>query len=141
MERDMQSLRWLRICLGLAGVAWGVSVFGVFMSWPQAEAALKGLGAQSLAPDPMLDYWLRMTAGAFTLIGCWFLVLMIWPRRFAAAIPWAGGFMFLEGVILLVHGLRLGLPAFPFYADVSACLVLGGAILLLAKAVRNERQV
>jgi len=131
-------LRLLRICLGLAGVTWGVSVFGVVMNWPQAEAALKSLGAQTIPYDPMLDYWLRMTAGAFTLIGCWFLVLMVWPRKLAAAIPWAGGFMLTEGFILLGHGLRLGLPPFPFYADVAACLVLGSVILVLAKAARTE---
>ena len=131
-------LRLLRICLGLAGIAWGVSVFGVFMNWPQAEAALQGLGAKSISHDPMLDYWLRMTAGAFTLIGCWFLMLMVWPRKFAVAISWAGLFMLVEGAILLTHGLRIGLPPFPFYADVSACVVLGGAILFLSKAARTE---
>ena len=132
------NLRLLRICLGLAGVAWGVSVFGVFMNWPQAEAALQGMGAKSISHDPMLDYWLRMTAGAFTLIGCWFLMLMVWPRKFAVAIPWAGLFLMVEGAILLMHGLRLGLPPLPFYADVSACLALGGAILFLSKSARTE---
>jgi hypothetical protein len=31
-------------------------------------------------------------------------------------------------VILLVHGLRLGLPPFPFYGDTSACFFGGGAV-------------
>ena len=75
-------LRILRILLGFAALAWGVSLVGVFLSWPAAAGALEGLGAKPITYDPMLDYWLRMASGAFALIGCWYLVLMIWPRRF-----------------------------------------------------------
>ncbi len=45
--------------------------------------------------------------------------------------------MLLEGVILLAHGLRLGLGPFPFYGDVSACLILGTGILILSRAARS----
>jgi hypothetical protein len=109
------------------------SIFGVFMKWAVAEQALEGLGAQPIGYDRMLDYWLRMAAGDFTLIGCWYHALAIWPIKFRAAIPWFGIFMLLEGVILFAHGLRLGLPPFPFYADSSACLLLGGTIIGLSK--------
>jgi hypothetical protein len=129
-------LRLLRLFLGFAAFAWGVSVFGVFLSWSTATEALQGLGAQPIGYDRMLDYWLRMAAGAFSLVGCWYLVLMIWPQRFHAAIPWFGGLMLVEGVILLVHGLRLSLPPFPFYCDTLACLVGGGAILYLSRYAR-----
>jgi hypothetical protein len=64
---------------------------------------------------------------------------MIWPRKFHAAIPWFGGLMLAEGVILLVHGLRLSLPPFPFDADTSACLVGGGAILYLSRYARPDQ--
>ena len=80
-------LRLLRLFLGFAALAWGVSVVGVFLSWSTAEEALQGLGARPIAYDPMLDYWLRMAAGAFALIGCWYLILMIWPHKFSVAIP------------------------------------------------------
>ena len=110
------------------------------MSWSVATQALEGLGAQPIAYDRMLDYWLRMAAGAFALIGCLYLVLMIWPQKFHAAIPWFGGFMLVEGAILLVHGLRLSLPPFPFYGDTSACFVGGGAILYLSRYARPEHE-
>lgn len=129
-------LRLLRLFLGLAAATWGVSVFGVFLSWPAAVQVLQGLGAQSVAYDRMLDYWLRMAAGAFTLIGCWYLVLMCRPQKHHAAIPWFGGLMFVEGVILLIHGLRLSLPPFPFYADTAACFISGGGILCLARQAK-----
>jgi len=130
----------LRLFLGLAALTWGIAVVGVFMSWSVATQALEGLGAQPIAYDRMLDYWLRMAAGAFALIGCLYLVLMIWPQKFHAAIPWFGGFMLVEGAILLVHGLRLSLPPFPFYGDTSACFVGGGAILYLSRYARPEHE-
>jgi len=130
--------RLLRILLGFAGLVWLVSIFGVFTKWGIVETALQGMGAQPIGYDRMLDYWLRMTLGAFTLIGCWFLALAIWPIKFRAAIPWFGVFMVLEGIILFVHGLRLGLPPFPFYADCGACLLLGAGIIALSKSARPD---
>lgn len=132
-------LRLLRIFLGLAAITWGAAVLGVFVSWSTATQGLEGLGAQPIPYDRMLDYWLRMAAGAFTLIGCWYLVLMIWPQKFHAALPWFGGLMLVEGVILLVHGVRLSLPPFPFYGDTSACLVGGSAILFLSRYAKPDQ--
>lgn len=126
-------LRLLRILLGFAAFAWGISIVGVFVSWPEASQLLQGLGAKPIAYDPMLDYWLRMASGAFALVGVWYLMMMIWPQKFFAAIPWFGALMVLESIILLVHGLRLSLPPFPFYGDVSACLADGFGILYLSR--------
>ena len=131
-------LRLLRLFLAFSAFAWGVSVVGVFASWPQINSVAHGIGAKPIAYDPMLDYWLRMAAGAFALIGGWYLVLMLWPRKFHAAIPWFGALMLVEGLILLVHRLRLSLPPFPFYGDVSACFLGGGGILILARHARRE---
>lgn len=86
----------------------------------------------------MLEYWFRMFAGAFGLIGVWYTMLMIWPRKFAVAIPWFGILMLVEGIILLVHGVRLSLPPFPFFGDTAACFMLGGGILYLAPAAKVE---
>lgn len=132
-------LRLLRMLLGFSALAWGVSFYGVFASWGGAEQALQGLGAKPIAYDPMLDYWLRMAAGAFGLVGIWYFILMLWPQKFYQAIPWFGALMIAEGFILLVHGLRLHLGPFPFYGDVAACFVGGGGIMLLAGAARPVR--
>jgi hypothetical protein len=82
----------------------------------------------------MMDYWLRMASGAFALVGTGYLMLALNPRKFALVLPWFGWVMVVEGIILFVHGLRLGLPPFPFYGDVSASLVGGIGILLLRKS-------
>ena len=75
--------------------------------------------------------------GAFTLVGVWYLVLALWPRKFAVAIPWFGWLMVVEGVLLLVSGLRLGIGPFPFWGDVAASLIGGGGIVYFAKATRS----
>src|ERR1044072_279853 len=70
-HNEEMKIRLLRFFLCAAAVTWGAAVFGVFVSWSKAAEFLEGLGAKPIAYDPMLDYWLRMAAGAFTLIGCW----------------------------------------------------------------------
>jgi hypothetical protein len=74
-------IRLLRLFLAFSAAAWGVSIFGVFASWPSAVQALKGLGAGAIPEDRMLDYWLRMASGAFALIGGWYLLLALFPKK------------------------------------------------------------
>jgi FtsH-binding integral membrane protein len=126
-------LRLLRLTLVFSSLAWGVSLFGVFASWPAAEAVFQELGARNISHDPMLDYWLRMAAGLFSLVGALFLVLALRPQQHRAIIPWFGGLMLVEGFVLLVHGLRLRLSPIPFVADTLACLGAGAAILYLSR--------
>ena len=130
--------RILRMLLFFSAFVWGISVFGVVVPWDKAVEALNGLGAGAIPHDPMLEYWLRMAAGAFTGVGIFFLVLAINPRRYANVIPLAAGLMFGEGVVLLVSGLRLGLRPFPFYADTAACLAVAAGIIILAGEARSE---
>ena len=130
-------LRLLRFFLLFSAFGWGVCIVGVFATWPQINSIAQGMGAKPIAYDPMLDYWLRMICGAFTLVGVWYLVLALWPRKFAVAIPWFGWLMIAEGVILLISGLRLGIAPFPFYADVALSLGCGGGIVYFGKAARG----
>jgi len=126
-------LKLLRLVLAFSAFAWGVSVFGILASWPAAASLLLELGAKPISYDPMLDYWMRMAAGVYSLIGVLFLVLALRPQHHRSIIPWFGGLMVAEGVVLLVHGLRLHLPAIPFAADTLACLGAGAAILYLSR--------
>jgi hypothetical protein len=94
-----------------------ICAVGVFASWPQVNAIAQGMGAKPIAYDPMLDYW---------------------PPKFAVAIPWFGWLMILEGIILLISGLRLGIGPFPFYGDVAACFVGGIGIVALARYAETK---
>lgn len=131
--------RLLRLALLFSAFVWGVSAFGVFLKWETAAGVLQGLGAKPITYDPMLDYWLRMASGAFALVGTGYLLLAIYPRKFAAILAWFGWIMVIEGLILLVHGLRLGLAPFPFVGDVSASFLGGLGILALRKSATEHQ--
>lgn len=130
----------LHFFLAFTALGWGICVAGVFVPAKTAFDLLEYVGGVNPRPmlrDPMYDYWLRMASSVFTLIGLAYLILAIWPRKFAMTLPFAGAFMVIEGMILLAHGLRLALPATPFGGDVAFCLIGGIGILLCMGAVRD----
>ncbi|MBL7012019.1 MAG: hypothetical protein ISR85_03715 [Kiritimatiellales bacterium] len=131
----------LRFFLTYTAFGWGICLAGVFTPAATAFDLLEYIGGIDPAPmlaDPMYDYWLRMASSTFAFIGIGYLILAIWPRRFSSVLPFAGAFMLLEGVILLVHGLRLDLQPTPFLGDTAFCLVGGIGILLFMGSVREE---
>src|ERR1043166_8452437 len=127
------NLRMLRLFLVFSALGWVVCVIGVFLSLSSLTKLLHGLGGPIVSYDPMLDYWLRMTARAYPLIGLLYLLLALRPAKYRAVIPWFGWLMVVEGFVLLVHGIRLALPPFPFYADVTGGFFGGGGILWFAR--------
>ena len=141
-ENEMR-LKLLRLFLLSAAFGWGISVYGVFAPWHSALAQLQGMGAGDIPHDPMLDYWLRMTAGAFTGIGIFFLILAANPKSFTSIIAFIGPLLVGEGLILLFYGLKLKLEPLPFYVDVIFCLFTGIGIWSLrhaAKEISNKSQ-
>jgi hypothetical protein len=129
----------LRLFLIYAALGWGVCLLGVLVPGGMAFdllAQISGIDASPFKSDPLFDYWLRMAAGAFSMIGAGYLGLAIWPMRFYQVLPFAGGFMVAEGLILAVHGLRLGLGPYPFYGDVAFCLAGGIGILCTMRSAK-----
>jgi FtsH-binding integral membrane protein len=137
MESDItrisRSLRHLQLVLFFCGLTWFASIIAVVAPWHTAEKLLRGLGAKAISYDPMLDYWLRMATGAFSLVGTLFIVFALRPERYRNVIPLFGWLMVVEGLVLFFHGLRLNLPPLPFYADTAACLLGGAGILGLSR--------
>ena len=129
--------QWRYMWFLWAAFGWGISIYGVFASWESAVVELKGLGCIDIPHDPMLDYWLRMAAGAFTGIGLFLLILACKPVQFPNVIPIVGALLAFEGIVLLVHGIRLNLEPLPFYVDVAFCLSTGIGIWLLRNEVKK----
>ena len=125
--------RLLRVLLFVAAFGWAVAVLGVVLPWSTALIGLRGFGAGEIPYDPMIDYWMRMAAGAFTGIGIFIFVVATRPDRFRNVIGLIGALSVLEGAVLLIHGIRLGLAPFPFYGDTLFCLVVGVGIWILRK--------
>ncbi len=132
--------RLLRLILLVAAFGWGISILGVILPWPTATAGLNGLGAGPIPSDPMLDYWMRMAGGGFSMVGAIFAAILIKPRKYAVLLPLMACLSIAEGIILLVSGLRLGLPAFPFWGDTSFCIGTGVGILLVYRRAQREQE-
>lgn len=130
-----------KIILLLAAFGWGISILGVFLPWSAAKEGLNGLGAGVIPDDPMLNYWLRMAGGGFSMIGIIFTAILIAPKKYAVIIPLMAYLSIAEGIILLISGLRLGLPPFPFWCDTSFCIGTGAALLLIQPGVRKENHM
>ncbi len=127
--------------LGFAAMIWLGPAIGIFCDWESAVELLQNLGANAICYDQMVDYWLRMTSGAFTFLGIWYVILMLSPDKYDASIPYFGLLMIVESVILLIHGIRLSLPSLPFCADVTGCFISGAGILIssfIQKSMRSD---
>jgi hypothetical protein len=130
----------LRIFLLFSAFGWIICVAGVFLPVSQIFDLLSSIGGVDTTPllsEPMFEYWLRMASSTFTLIGVGFLILAIRPDQFAKALPFAGGFMLINGIILLIHVINLPLPLTPILGDVLFCLIGGVGILLSMSGVKS----
>ena len=126
--------RLLRMILFASALAWGISIIAVFLPWSLAINSLQSMGAGQIPNDPMLNYWLRMAAGGFTVVGVIFLLAGLQPDKYRNIIGLMGVLMFLEGIIIFISGLHLGLKLFPFWSDAGFCLLAGSAIWFLRNA-------
>jgi len=129
--------RILRLFLFVTAFGWIIAIAGAVLPWSMAIAGLICLGAGDIAHDPMVDYWRRMASGAFTGIGVFVFIVALRPSKFENIIGLIGVLSVFEGLILLIHGLRLRLPPFPFYGDVFFCLFIGAGIWILRKDTSN----
>jgi hypothetical protein len=130
LDKTKRTILLLRILLLAGAFGWGISILGVFMPWHAVVTQLEGLGTQNISSDPMLNYWLRMTSGAFAFIGLLFLICAFNLRKYFILLPLLGFFMIAEGLILLTFGLVLKLNILPFIVDVTFCILIGIGILI-----------
>jgi len=130
--------RLLKLILTVATFGWGISILGALLPWSTATAGLSGLGAGPIPYDPMLEYWMRMVGGGFTMIGAIFAAVLIRPAKYGVLVPLLAWLSIAEGVILLANGLRLGLGPFPLAGDVSFCIGIGLGLLVVYPRATEE---
>jgi len=131
-------MRLLRVFLMFGAMGWGICILGVFLPWDIIVKGLYGMGAENIVYDPMLNYWFRMVCGGFSALGCIFAVSAYKPEKYWVLIPLLGWLSIAEGIIIGVHGLRLGLPAFPFYGDTAFCLLTGAGIVVFHRKINKS---
>ena len=119
-----------RIFLLAGAIGWGVSILGVLLPWSVMDIVLQNMGAAAPVTDVQVQYWFRMATGAWSIIGFLYLIVLLKPQKYNNLIPLLAWGTLFEGIVLLIHGLYLNLPLFPFAGDVGFCLIVGGGLLL-----------
>ena len=119
-----------RIFLLAGALGWGVSILGVLLPWSVMDIILQNMGAAAPITDVQVQYWFRMATGAWSIIGLLYLIVLLKPQKYGNLIPLLAWGTLFEGIVLLIHGLYLNLPLFPFAGDVGFCLIVGGGLLL-----------
>jgi hypothetical protein len=79
-----------------------------------------------------------MATTAWIIIGFLYLMVLLKPQKYDNLIPLLAWGTLFEGIVLLIHGLYLNLPLFPFAGDVGFCLIVGGGLLLCNTGTPNE---
>ena len=125
-----------RIFLLTGSIGWGISVLGVILPWSVMDIVLQNMGAAAPISDVQVQYWFRMATGAWSVIGFLYLMVLLKPQKYDNLIPLLAWGTLFEGILLLIHGLYLNLPLFPFAGDVGFCLIVGGGLLLSNKKKR-----
>ena len=74
------------------------------------------------------------------MIGVIFTAILIRPRRYAVLLPLMAYLSIAEGIILLVSGLLLRLPPFPFSGDAGFCLFVGAGLLTVYPRAKREQE-
>ena len=138
MNNDKKKcLLLLRLFLLSSAVAWGVSVAGLVFPWSVVEKELVGLGAEP-GIDVMVQYWLKMAAAVYTLMGCFFVMVAVWPMKYRAVIGPIGVLHVILGTVFLINGLVLGIDVIPLYVDVGFCYCIGVGIVTANSKLRKN---
>ena len=126
-----------RIFLLAGAIGWGVSILGVLLPWSVMDIVLQNMGASAPITDVQVQYWFRMATGAWSIIGFLYLMVLLKPQKYNNLISLLAWGPVFEGIVLLIHGLYLNLPIFPFSGDVGFCLIVGGGLLLSNNAKKQ----
>ena len=118
-----------KIFLAAGAIGWGIAILGVLLPWDEMTPMLQSMGASTDFDDVQLRYWLRMACGGWSIIGFLFLIVLLKPAKYGNIVPLLAAGSIFEGIVLLVHGLLLRVPLFPFAGDVLFCLVVGIGLL------------
>ena len=134
----MKTARKLQTLLLATGtIGWGVAILGVFLPWSIMTPLLQSMRSSYDFSDAQTRYWLRMACGGWSIIGFLFLMALLKPHKYGNIVPLLAMGSIFEGIVLLIHGLLLGVSMFPFAGDVLFCLVVGSG-LLWTGAVSNH---
>jgi len=127
-------LRTMLILVSLTGLH---CVVFLFMPWEWTIAVVKRLEIKGVPEEcsPIIEYWMLMMAALCVVIGYFYLVAALNPQKYRNILPILGWALVFIGLTAGCHGIRLGLPSWPFYGDLVICAVCGPGIVWLSRRV------
>lgn len=133
-------LNILRLGLLLSACGWGISFIFTFSTWNSAAGQLQDMGADRIAYDPLLNYWLRMASSTFGCIGIGSALACLRPASFFGFIRLLGPFHLIVGTTLAISAYRIPLtPSLhpTFIPDIVFCFL--AAFLIQTPLIRESR--
>jgi len=118
-------MRALKICLWITGVGCLLSVFGMFLPISTLGSIVKAFGGEAIPDLPQCAYAIRVVSAAFVGVGIFFVILALNPMDYGVMVPFSGLFTAILGIICLITGIAVGMPALWFLGDSLSCLILG----------------
>jgi hypothetical protein len=122
-------MRGLKICLWIAGILC-LLVVGLFLPLSAYESITGFFGIETLPDSPLIMYAIRTVSATFIGIGAFFIILALNPVKYGVLVPFSGLAAVFIGVVCMITGLAVGMPALWFLGDSLSCLVLGVLILV-----------
>ena len=119
----------LRVVLIVTGILCATSVFGLLAPWPAVANFIEFFGYQPPPADPLVIYFVRLSATLLTLVGIFFLVLSTDPLRYRPMLTLAAAGLLLCAAVCLLTGLLTQMRP-PWYLT-DAIFSLLAALLIL----------
>lgn len=123
-------MRGLKICLLITGILCLLAVAGLFLPLSAFESITGFFGIETLPDSPLIMYAIRVVSAMNVGIGVFFIILALNPMKYGVLVPFSGIVSILLGMVCMITGLAVGMPALWFLGDSSSCLVLGVLILV-----------
>lgn len=129
IERSSQ-MRALKICLWITGIVCLLSVVGLFLPLSAFESIAGFFGIETLPDSPLIMYAIRMVAATYIGTGVFFIILALNPAKYGVLVPFSGLAAIFIGVVCVITGLAVGMPAPWFLGDFLSCAVPGVLIFV-----------
>ncbi|MHC4123155.1 MAG: hypothetical protein ACYSSI_06225 [Planctomycetota bacterium] len=123
-------MRPLKICLWLAGALCLLSIIGLFLPISTLESITNVFGSQPFPDSTLFEYLIRLTSASYAGVGIFFIILALNPMKYGIMVPFSGLAAVVLGIVCLITGLAVGMPALWYLGDSLSCIVLGALILL-----------
>ena len=120
----------LKVCLWITGILCLLAVLGLFLPLPVFESIAAYFGVEELPDSPLNIYAIRTLAATFVGIGVYFVILALNPGKYGILVPFSGLAAIFIGVVCLVTGAVVGMPALWFLGDSLSCIIPGVLIFV-----------